>query len=240
MSVRPERVEGQTLQTIYRRLKRFFGPQHWWPAQARTDEARRLEIAVGAILTQNTAWSNAARAVAVLRSKSLMHAPRLHELSSRQLAPLIRSSGYFNQKAKKLKSFIGFLCSRHSGRMERMRSREFLALREGLLGLSGIGPETADSILLYALDKPVFVVDAYTRRVLARHSFIPWEASYDQIQALFSKHLPARVPLYNEYHALFVAVGKEFCRKRRPLCRRCPLREVSRIQLESQAGCDPA
>jgi len=223
---------SQTLQSIYRRLHRFFGPQHWWPAKARSDETRRLEIAVGAILTQNTAWSNAARAIDALKSKDLMHASRLNALSAQQLAPLIRSSGYFNQKAKKLKGFIGFLCSRYAGKMKKMQGRGVLALREELLGLSGIGPETADSILLYALDKPVFVVDAYTRRVLARHSLIPWEASYDQIQALFIKDLPARVSLYNEYHALFVAVGKELCRKRKPLCGRCPLKGIGKLRLE--------
>lgn len=217
----------RTLDAIYRNLLRRFGPQHWWPGDS------PFEVAVGAILTQNTAWANASKAIGSLKRKRKLTAAALGRLPAGRLAPLIRSSGYFNQKAKKLKVFVRYLNRRYGGQMDRMRGVPWVALRKELLGLPGVGPETADSILLYALGKPIFVVDAYTRRVLARHSLIPWEASYEQIQSLFMRNLSRRPSLFNEYHALFVALGKNLCHKRRPDCRRCPLRRIGRLRLET-------
>ena len=217
---------ARTLTAIYQKLFKAFGPQHWWPGDT------PFEVAVGAILTQNTAWSNAVKAIDRLKQEKLLHPDRLNRLAQRKLAQLIRSSGYFNQKAKRLKIFVRFFLKRHGGRFSRMRRLPLATLREELLNLSGIGPETADSILLYALEKPTFVVDAYTRRILARHSLISWQASYEEIRALFMRHLPKRVSYFNEYHALLVVLGKELC-KAHPKCHLCPLRKVGRLRLET-------
>lgn len=218
-------IRPRTLQTIYSRLAAAFGPQHWWPGDT------PFEVAVGAILTQNTAWSNASRAVGELKKKDLLHPAGLRRLPAGRLAPLIRSSGYFNQKTTRLKRFVRYLFKRHRGDLSRMQKVPAGRLREELLGLSGIGPETADSILLYALGKPVFVVDAYTRRVLARHSLISWDAAYSEIQRLFTGALPRSRRLYNEYHALLVRVGKEYCRTH-PRCEKCPLKRIGKLRLE--------
>ena len=215
---------------IYQKLFEHFGQQHWWPAKAKDPEARSFEISVGAILTQNTAWTNVEQALEKLRKAGKLSPKGIRELPQNRLAQLIRPSGYFNQKAKKLKVFVAFLDREFGGRMGQMRQVPLRPLRRQLLALFGIGPETADSILLYALGKPIFVVDAYTRRVLARHSFIDWEASYDQIQSLFMGRLPRRPKLFNEYHALFVSVGKELC-KTHPRCELCPLRTVGKLRL---------
>ena len=218
------------LLAIYRRLFRLFGPQQWWPGKT------SFEVAVGAILTQNTNWLNAARAISCLRKERSLHPKSLAKLPHRRLGRLIRSSGYFNQKAQRLKIFVSYLQARYAGDMRRMKRVSLPTLRRELLDLSGIGPETADSILLYALGKPVFVVDAYTRRILARHGFIRWEASYAEIQSLFMDRLPIRSGFFNEYHALLVALGKELCLKNRPKCHLCPLRNLGRLQLESSVS----
>lgn len=215
------------LPRVYSALYSAFGPQHWWPGST------PFEIAVGAILTQNTSWTNASRAVNELERRRLLHPKRLHGLSTRKLAPIIRSSGYYNQKALRLKRFVRHLICRHQGSLRKMKSRPVEALRKELLGLSGIGPETADSILLYALDKPVFVVDAYTRRVLTRHSLVSPKVSYEEIQRFFVENVPRSLQMYNEYHALIVRLGKEFCRPKTPRCDLCPLRQIGRIRLES-------
>lgn len=211
---------------IYRRLHRFFGPQHWWPGDT------PLEIAVGAILTQNTSWANASKAVSALKNHRLLSIASLERIPEHRLARLIRSSGYFNQKAARLKAFIRYVRVRHSGRVSVMKRKGWAQLREELLSINGIGPETADSILLYALNKPVFVVDAYTRRVLARHSFVAPDATYDQLQRFFLKRLPVDVRLFNDYHAQIVALGKGFCRPTKPQCGECPLRKVGRLCLD--------
>lgn len=216
----------RTLEAIYRRLFARFGPQHWWPGET------PFEVAVGAILTQNTAWSNASRAIAELKRRRLLSPARLDRIPAPVLAQLIRSSGYYNQKAKRLKAFVHHLQSQYRGDMRRMAARPVGSLRQELLTLPGIGPETADSILLYALGKVAFVVDAYTRRALARHSLVPWEASYEQMQGLFMRNLPAKVSYFNEYHALFVALGKELCRPH-PYCSRCPLKDIGHLRLET-------
>ena len=224
--------EKKTLERIYRKLFSAFGPQHWWPGET------PFEVAVGAILAQNTAWSNASAAVQELKRRGLLDPQRLERLPQRRLARLIRSSGYFNQKAKRLKIFVRHLNRHYGGRIDRMRAVPTVRLREELLSLWGIGPETADSILLYALEKPVFVVDAYTKRILARHRLIPWDASYDRIQSLFHS-APGqgrnRIARYNEYHALIVETGKRFCRPR-PDCFSCPLKRIGNLKLESGAS----
>lgn len=214
------------IRSIYRKLFSRFGPQRWWPGDT------PFEVAAGAILTQNTAWTNAHRAVLELKRRGLLEPSRLARVPQRRLAKLIRSSGYFNQKAKRLKAFSEFVNLRYGGSMARMRRAPAPRLREELLGISGIGPETADSVLLYALDKPVFVVDTYTRRILARHSLVGWDASYDQLQDLFRKALPRDRRLFNEYHALVVATGKGLCKRTQPRCLECPLRRVGRLVLE--------
>ena len=224
---------AQDLKALYRCLFRFFGPQHWWPGDT------PLEIAVGALLTQNTSWTNASRAVEALKRRRLLSIPALERIPRKRLAALIRSSGYFNQKAARIKGFIRYVRRHYSGRMSLMRRRETGALRRELLSIFGIGPETADSILLYALNKPVFVVDAYTRRILARHSLIRLAASYEEIQSFLTAHLPADTALYNDYHAQIVALGKGFCRPKNPLCEKCPARRIGRLRLEAGATLMP-
>ncbi|MBI4850040.1 MAG: endonuclease III domain-containing protein [Nitrospirae bacterium] len=207
----------KNLTDIYNALFNFFGPQHWWPGET------PFEIAVGAILTQNTNWGNVEKAINNLKKQKALNARALHEMPHKELAALIKPAGYFNIKAKRLKHFLAFLSDHYGGRVERMRGEDVHALRHQLLEVNGIGPETADSILLYALDKPVFVIDAYTKRVLTRHKLAPEKATYHELQGLFHNNLPADVKLFNEYHALFVMAGKHYC-KPKPRCEECPLR----------------
>ncbi len=201
---------------IYHKLYRAFGPQHWWPGDS------PFEIAVGAILTQNTNWANVEKAIASLKNKRALSAKGIHEMKTEKLALFIRPAGYFNVKARRLKAFIHFLINDYHGSMGRMKNENLDTLRTKLLNVHGIGPETADSILLYALDNPVFVIDAYTKRVLSRHSVINHDESYERIQDLFHETLKRDTELFNEYHALFVRLGKTYCRKK-PLCDGCPL-----------------
>jgi len=190
-----------------------------------------LEMIVGAILTQNTAWSNVEKAIVNLRKAGLLSVKKLREVRTPRLASLIRSSGYFNQKAIKLKAFLSFLDSEYGGSLGRMGRETTRTLREKLLSVHGIGPETADSILLYAFEKRLFVVDAYTLRIFARHGLLHARASYDESQRFFMERLPARARLYNEYHALIVRAGKEYCRKA-PRCGGCPLNRFLRGEVK--------
>jgi endonuclease-3 related protein len=202
---------------MYRAMYAALGPQGWWPGRT------RFEVIVGAILTQNTAWINVARAIANLRQAGVLTPTALAALPRPRLARLIKPSRYYNTKTIRLKRFLSFLRARYQLSLPRMFAQRPSALREQLLAVSGIGPETADSILLYAGNVPSFVVDAYTRRILTRHGLISPDASYERIQAFFMTALPPDTALYNEYHALVVAVGKEFCRPV-PRCAGCPLR----------------
>jgi endonuclease-3 related protein len=202
---------------LYGALFRRFGPQHWWPAKS------RFEVAVGAILTQNTAWGNVGRALDRLRTRRLLTPRRLAALPRARLESMIRPSGTYRVKARRLRAFLAFLAERYGGSLGRMGSAPVEAVRHGLLGVTGIGPETRDSILLYALGRPVFVVDAYTRRVLHRHRLVSLLAGYEEVRQFFERHLPGDPALFNEYHALLVAVGKHYCRKH-PRCEECPLR----------------
>ena len=201
---------------VYRRLYRHYGNLHWWPGET------PLEISVGAILTQNTAWSNVEKAIRRLKENQVLSVKALRRLSLGQLAQFIKSAGYFNVKAQRLKNFISFLQSRYGGSLNKMFRQDTSPLRAELLSVNGTGPETADSILLYAAKKPVFVIDAYTKRIFSRHGVMAYENSYDDFQRLFMKRLPPDVPLYNQFHALLVYIGKDYCHTR-PLCDSCPL-----------------
>jgi len=196
---------------IYKALNEHFGGLHWWPGET------PFEIAVGAILTQNTNWKNVEIAIDNLKQADLLDSLSLYAAEDSVVAELIRSSGYYNIKTKRLKAFLQFLQEEYAGNMDKMFNEELQTLREKLLGVNGIGEETADSILLYGGGKPVFVVDAYTRRILERHGIISQHRSYKEIQALFMENLPQDTSLYNQYHALLVNTGKCFCRKK-PLC----------------------
>ena len=202
------------LQEIYIKLHDQYGPQHWWPGDT------PFEIMIGAVLTQNTNWNNVSRAIDNLRDFDLLSFEALENLPIEVLAEHIRPSGYFNQKAKKLKVVSKALIS--EGYLDNKR----IPSRDWLLSLWGIGPETADSILLYAYRKPFFVVDAYTKRIFRRLSLIMPDANYDQIQRLFLNNFKADNKMFNEYHALIVQLEKEFCKKSKPLCSLCPLKEL--------------
>lgn len=204
---------------VYRTLHARFGHRNWWPGET------PFEIMVGAILTQNTAWRNVEKAVANLKREKVLSVAGLRNLPLERLAELIRSSGYFNQKAIKLKALVAFLDHRYGGSIARMRKAPLERLRGELLAIRGVGPETADSILLYALDKPVFVVDAYTRRIFHRHHYFETLPSYDEVQERFESELPRDLDLYNDFHAQIVAVGHHFC-KPNPRCEGCPLEHL--------------
>jgi len=201
---------------LYNSLQGRYGPQNWWPADS------ALECILGTILTQNTAWKNVEKAIKNLKSNDLISIEKFDSLPTKRLATLIRSSGYFNQKAIKIKNFINFVKKDYGGDLGKMLDEDTDELREKLLQIKGIGPETVDSILLYAAKKPIFVVDAYTYRILSRHGLIPEQTSYNEIQELIMDSVPKDTQIYNEYHALLVKVGKEHCRKK-PLCEGCPL-----------------
>ncbi|HTP65648.1 MAG TPA: endonuclease III domain-containing protein [Geobacteraceae bacterium] len=201
---------------IYEILLDRYGPRHWWPAET------AFEVCVGAILTQNTNWKNVEKAIANLKREGLLSPASLRYVPVERLAEAIRPAGYYNVKSVRLKGFIFWLFDRFSGSLERMSREEWPVLREELLAVKGIGPETADSILLYACGKPTFVVDAYTRRLLAGLGLITGKEGYEEVRALFMDNLPADVALFNEFHALIVQHAKEHCRKR-PLCPGCPL-----------------
>ena len=208
------------LTEAYRRLFDVFGPQHWWPGET------PFGVIVGAVLTQNTSWRNVERAIDNLRQADLLEPRALYDVPVEELEELIQPAGYFHVKARRLRSLLEFIVEQYDGSLEAMFRTELSELRGRLLGVHGIGPETADSILLYAGGLPSFVVDAYTHRVFARHGWIGFDADYHQIQDYSQGALPQDVQLYNEYHALLVRVGKDFCRKTNPKCAECPLREM--------------
>jgi endonuclease-3 related protein len=181
---------------------------------------------VGAILTQNTNWKNVEKAIAQLKRAKVLHPKKMLTLSDADLAQLIRPAGYFNIKTQRLKAFLKFLQEEFQGSITKMREESTDKLRGALLTVKGIGPETADSILLYALAHPIFVVDAYTYRVFTRHYLIGEEAGYDELQELAMDHVAKQVEHYNEFHALLVRVGKDFC-KPKPQCEQCPLKGLN-------------
>lgn len=205
---------------IFDRLLAAFGPQHWWPAQTPT------EMAVGAILTQNTAWNNVERALANLKRAQVLSWRRLHALSEAQLAELIRPAGTYRVKAVRLKAFAETLCTHHGGSLTRMLAGKLEEVRARLLDINGIGPETADALLLYAGGHPSFVVDAYTKRILRRHFLIDSKTNYDDVRRRFHQALEPDPALFNEYHALLVELGKRHCRVQ-ARCAGCPLEDLA-------------
>jgi endonuclease-3 related protein len=208
-----------SLTNLYDRLYSAFGPQRWWPAKT------PFEVIVGAILTQNTAWRNVERAIANLHKARALSPRALHQLPQPELAELIRPSGYYRLKAGRLKNVVEFLFSRYRGSLKRMFATDLPTLRSELLSVSGIGPETADSILLYAGNLPSFVVDTYTQRVMKRHGWIAPAADYEAVKRRFESELPAEAALFNEFHALLVRIGNQHCRKT-PDCDHCPLADL--------------
>ncbi len=209
-------MTSNTLEEFYETLLAACGPQHWWPGDTPT------EIAIGAILTQNTNWRNVERAIEQLRAADMLSWPAIHHAEFERVAELIRPAGYFRIKTRRLKNFASWLADNFDGKIENLGRQPLFEAREQLLSVNGIGPETADSILLYALNMPTFVVDAYTARIAIRHGLIDESAGYDELKALFEDNLPEDVELFNEYHALIVNVGKHHC-KPKPRCEGCPL-----------------
>ncbi len=206
----------KVLLQIYQKMFDALGQQSWWPGET------PFEVIIGAILTQNTNWSNVEKAIKNLKTAGKLSPKGIYELSEQELAQLIKPSGFFNVKAKRVKTFINWLFSKYGGDLDRMFAVDLRSLRGELLSVKGIGPETADSILLYAGNFPTFVVDAYTHRIFSRHELIPEESAYDEIKSFFEENLPVDVQLFNEYHALLVNIGKLFCKPKK-ICEQCPL-----------------
>jgi endonuclease III related protein len=218
-----ERVRA--LRRAYRLMRAHFGHQHWWPGET------PFEVCVGAILTQNTSWSNVERAISNLKAACVLEPRKLFALSESELAALIRPAGYFNVKARRLRSFLRVLVEEFGGDLERLFAGEMAAVRERLLAINGVGPETADSMLLYAGGHHRFVIDAYTKRIFQRHRWSRANASYEDLQglgesALDEKPRRERLDYWQDFHAQLVIVGKDFCRPRRPRCAECPLRSL--------------
>ena len=208
------------LMHMYDLLYSAFGSQNWWPADT------KVEMMVGAILTQNTSWANVEKAIQNLKNEDLLAVHALGEVPATMLAEYIRPAGYYNLKAKRLKNLITLINDEYDGDIEKLFSLDAYTARQALLSVNGIGMETADSIILYAAEIPIFIVDTYTHRILTRHNLIDIDAEYNELQAVFMDNLPHDVELYKEFHALIVKAGKEFCRKR-PLCPDCPLENVN-------------
>jgi endonuclease-3 related protein len=213
------RLISQRLDEIYQVLFARYGPQHWWPGDT------PFEIIVGAILTQSAAWGNVEKAIANLKKAGTLNPVSLRKLELGKIAELIYPSGYYNAKALKLRAFVEYLGAVHQDSLDKLFSLDISTLRNELLNIHGIGPETADSIILYAAHKPIFVIDAYTRRIISRLGLNPAREDYSSYQALFMENLPADEKLFNEYHALFVRHGKEVCKKK-PLCTQCCLNRL--------------
>jgi endonuclease-3 related protein len=210
-------VTGQRLMEMFDLMLNHFGPQNWWPAET------VLEVMVGAVLTQNTNWKNVEKAIENLKDKGLLSVAKLNAAPSSELAHLVRPAGYYNIKTKRLKNLMNFIAERYQEDLSMFMEDDTQALRQGLLSVNGVGPETADSILLYAASRPVFVIDAYTYRILSRHGMISEEhATYEALQDLFMDHLTEDASLFSEFHALIVQTAKNYCKKR-PACARCPL-----------------
>ncbi len=204
---------------IYERLLSRYSKQNWWPSES------RFEVIIGAILTQNTNWHNVEKAIKNLKNANILNTEKMYQCDSQTLAELIRPSGYYNIKTKRIKNFLKWLFENYDGQIEALEPLEMSYLREELLSINGIGNETADSILLYGLEKPTFIVDSYTARMLGRHGLIDSYCGYDDIKELFESNLDKDAKLYNEYHALIVTLGKEHCKKR-PICDGCPLESL--------------
>jgi len=210
-------VNTDSYTEAYRLLYDHFGPQDWWPGDT------PFEIMVGAILTQNTNWSNVQKAINNLKSENLLNYQSLSQLSSDEIAQWIRPAGYYNLKARRLRNFLDMVANIYQGELDLFIEDDLNRTRDNLLAVNGIGPETADSILLYACGHPIFVIDLYTHRVFSRHNLVMEETDYATMQNIFMDHLLLDLQLYNEFHALIVRVAKAYCKKTKPLCEKCPL-----------------
>ena len=219
----------KALTRIYDLMSAHFGPTHWWPGDT------PFEIAAGAVLTQNTAWTNVEKAIANLKRENLLSPRAILECPNGTLERALAPSGYFRVKTKRLRSFCAYLVERYGGSMARMAKRPLEQLRPELLGVHGIGAETADDILLYACEKIVFVIDAYTRRIFSRHGLVPEKIAYEHLRAFFETHVEPDLHRYKEYHGLIVWTGKEFCR-RNPKCSECPLGPMLKKKYPMLAG----
>jgi endonuclease-3 related protein len=217
VATQPGIAGGELLRQYYTALHARFGPQHWWPART------RLEVILGAILTQNASWHNATLALRNLRKAGLLAWQGLRRASLSKLEACVQPSGFYRQKAQTIRAFADWLESKHEGSLDKLFSPPTEELRRQLLKLKGLGPETVDAIILYAAERPVFVADAYTRRVLVRHGLLPAAAGYSETQEFLHRHLPQDASLFNELHALLVQVGKEHCGRQSARCAGCPL-----------------
>jgi len=214
----------EILLKIYNSLYHYFGPLNWWPGDT------PFEIMVGAILTQNTSWSNAEKAINNLKKENLLEPRKLYRINQEKLTQLVKPSGYYNIKAQRLKNFVNLFVNNFEGSAEKMFSGDGRELRKKLLKVNGIGPETADSILLYAGKKAFFVVDAYTKRIFSRHKLISKDSTYYQIQEFFNQNLDRDVELFNEFHAQIVMLGKTICTSKNPDCAKCPIAFLTSVE----------
>ena len=208
------------LMDMFKLMLDRFGPQNWWPGDG------PFEMMAGAILTQNTNWTNVEKALANLKKDNMLSVEQIYEISTEKLAEYIRPAGYYNIKSKRLKNLVSLIADEYEGDISRLFNEDIDSQRMALLSVKGIGPETADSIILYAAKKPIFVIDAYTYRILSRHNMVDEQATYDELQDLFMVSLEPDHALFNEFHALIVRNGKEYCKKT-PKCDNCPLNEWS-------------
>ena len=212
---------------IFKILYKKFGPQRWWPVKSKKDDQAKFEIIIGAILTQNTAWKNVEKAIDNLHQHNLININRIAKLSTKKLASLIKSAGYYNQKAVRLKEIAKHLTNYKN--ISEFLNKDINKLRKELLNIKGIGLETADSIILYAANKPIFVIDAYTKRIFSRLGMCNKQTSYEELQKFFMENLPLDYKIFNEYHALLVELGKHYCKKK-PNCVGCPLRNICKYK----------
>jgi endonuclease-3 related protein len=213
-------MRGDVVLEVYKKLLEYYGPHNWWPGES------KIEVLVGAVLIQNTNWSNVTKAIENLKNRGLLSFQQLHNASLEEIADCIRPSGYYNKKAKRLHNLLKMIADCYDADLEALCNDSVASANENLLSVKGVGQETADVILLYCGNHPVFVVDAYTHRVFSRHNLVPDECGYYELQEMFTCSLTPDPQLFNEYHALIVMVGKEFCKKKTPLCERCPLKGV--------------
>ena len=221
-----KKSNGQSLIHIYNKLLNEFGNRDWWPAES------QFEVVIGAILTQNVSWKNVKKAIDNLKKAKLLDVKKLFESDINEIAPLIKSSRYYNQKAQRIKKFLEFLYNEYDGDLKKMAHEDTFILRAKLLKLNGFGPETVDSVLLYSCDKPVFVVDSYTKRIFSRYGFLNLDDTYDEVQDFFITNLPIDLDIFNDYHAQIVHLGNSICKKD-PICNKCPIRIIN-----SKIKCD--
>lgn len=224
LNMNSDNLIKQKLHQIYDKMFAHFGPRGWWPGNS------DFEICVGAILTQSVSWKNVAKAIENLESAGLLDFHKMHQAVQEEIEKCIIPTLYYRQKTKKLKAFVNHVVEKYRGDLTAFLGKDQAKLREELLSLYGIGPETADSIILYAANMPSFVVDAYTRRIFSRLGLFKEDITYEEMQKYFMHHLPSNVQFYNEYHALIVGVGNRFCSNKKPKCAECPLTEMCREQ----------